>query len=88
MKNANTVIAAGLAAAISLGSQAQAYADEMPALEKCYGIAKAGKNDCKTQSNICAGHAFADNQTDTFVALPAGTCERIVGGSLTAPADN
>ncbi|AEF98631.1 DUF2282 domain-containing protein [Methylomonas methanica] len=88
MKNANTFIAAGLAAVIGAGSQAVSYADEMPAVEKCYGIAKAGKNDCKTQSNICAGHAFADKQADTFVALPAGTCQRIVGGSLTAPADN
>ncbi len=87
MKNANTVIAAGLAAVFGLSPQAIAFADEMPAVEKCYGIAKAGRNDCKTQSNICAGDAFADNQVDTFVALPAGTCQRIAGGSLMAPAD-
>jgi uncharacterized membrane protein len=66
--------------------QADAFAAEKPDLEKCYGVAKAGKNDCKTLSNACAGHASMDNQKDAFIALPAGTCERIVGGSLEAPA--
>ncbi|CAD6874635.1 hypothetical protein [Methylomonas fluvii] len=56
-------------------------------MEKCYGVAKAGKNDCKTLSNACAGHSTADNQKDAFIAVPAGTCERIVGGSMEAPAD-
>ena len=49
--------------------------------EKCYGVAKAGKNDCKTASHSCAGHATKDG--DGFVAVPTGTCSKIVGGSLT-----
>ncbi|MCK9605463.1 MAG: DUF2282 domain-containing protein [Methylomonas sp.] len=85
MRNSNTMITAGLAAAIALGMQAEALANEIPGREKCYGIVKAGKSDCRTVFTACAGHAFADHQTDGFVVLPAGTRERIVGGSLTGP---
>jgi uncharacterized membrane protein len=50
--------------------------------EKCYGIAKAGKNDCQTTSNSCAGTSHRDQQADAWIYVPAGTCERIVGASL------
>jgi len=90
MKNVNTVVSTTMASLIALGAlglQSEAFAAEKAAVEKCYGVAKTGKNDCKTLSNACAGHSTADNQKDAFIALPAGTCERIVGGSLEAPAD-
>ncbi len=52
--------------------------------EKCYGIAKAGMNDCGTSAtHNCAGSATADKQFDAFLLLPKGTCEKIVGSSLT-----
>lgn len=51
--------------------------------EKCYGIAKAGKNDCKTAGGSCAGTAKKDKEKDSFVLLPKGTCDKIAGGSLT-----
>lgn len=55
---------------------------EMPAgFEKCYGIAKAGKNDCASGTEACAGQAKSDNSKDAWLGLPKGTCERIVGGS-------
>lgn len=88
MKNVNTVVSTALASLLTVGALGVAtpvLAEEKSALEKCYGVAKSGKNDCKTLSNACAGHSTADNQTDAFIALPAGTCERIVGGSLIAP---
>lgn len=50
--------------------------------EKCYGIVKAGQNDCATATSSCAGTAKKDAQPDAFIAVPAGTCEKIVGGSL------
>ena len=91
MKNVNTIVSSALASIIALGAlgmQAEAFAADKPELEKCYGVAKSGKNDCKTLSNACAGHSISDGQADAFIALPKGTCERIVGGSLAAPADN
>lgn len=53
--------------------------------EKCYGVAKAGKNDCGGAKHSCAGHATADNDKDSFVAVPKGLCEKLAGGS-TEPA--
>lgn len=90
MKNVNTVVSTTMASLIALGTlglQSDAFAADKKDVEKCYGVAKAGKNDCKTLSNACAGHSSADNQKDAFIALPAGTCERIAGGTLEAPAD-
>lgn len=90
MKNVNTIVQSALATAITLGAlgtQAPAFAADKTDVEKCYGIAKAGKNDCKTLSNACAGHSVTDAQADAFIALPKGACERISGGSLEAPAE-
>jgi uncharacterized membrane protein len=55
-----------------------------PDMEKCYGIAKAGKNDCQTASSACAGTAKRDGQKDAWLLVPKGTCEKIVGSSLKA----
>lgn len=89
MKNTNTIVTTALATLIALGGmgvQNTANAADKKDVEKCYGVAKAGKNDCKTLSNACAGHSVTDAQPDAFIALPKGTCERIAGGSLEAPA--
>jgi len=51
-------------------------------IEKCYGIVKAGMNDCATATASCASSATKDNQADAFILLPKGTCTRIVGGML------
>ena len=53
-------------------------------MEKCYGIAKAGKNDCgsKKGSHSCAGSAKISGAKDEWVLLPKGTCKKIVNGSL------
>jgi len=56
--------------------------------EKCYGIAKGGQNDCFTKNNSCAGAAPRDQQGDAWIYLPAGTCERISGGSLKPKSDD
>ena len=72
-------IAAALSSALLLAAQAQAQA---PATEKCFGIAKAGKNDCQTASSSCAGTSKKDAQTDAWLSVPKGTCEKIAGGSL------
>jgi uncharacterized membrane protein len=71
---------AGLFALTALGASTQALAGDKP--EKCYGIVKAGKNDCQTSSGACAGTTKNDAQPDAWVYLPKGTCEKIVGGSL------
>ena len=74
-------IAAALSSALLLAAQVQAQA---PATEKCFGIAKAGKNDCQTASSSCAGTSKKDAQMDAWLSVPKGTCEKIAGGSLTS----
>lgn len=54
-----------------------------PAMVKCYGIAKKGKNDCGTPTHSCAGQAKTDNDPSEWILVPTGTCEK-KGGSLTA----
>jgi len=52
-------------------------------LEKCYGVAKAGQNDCKAgPGTSCAGSSTKDGQKDAWMFVAKGSCEKIVGGSL------
>jgi uncharacterized membrane protein len=51
--------------------------------EKCYGVAKAGQNDCQTATSSCAGTSRVDNQKDAFIVVPKGLCAKLAGGSET-----
>ena len=51
-------------------------------LEKCYGIAARGKNDCAQGAHSCAGQATKDRDPGSFILLPAGDCGKVAGGSL------
>ncbi|MCB2102129.1 MAG: DUF2282 domain-containing protein [Rhodobacterales bacterium] len=74
------MVASALALAFTLAAPANAEAAKK---EKCYGVVKAGQNDCATANSSCAGTSKVDAQGDAFVALPKGLCEKLVGGSLT-----
>lgn len=73
-----SVLAVGIAGLATTASQAAA-----PAVEKCAGIAKAGKNDCGTSKLSCHGSATSDRDPEAWVEVPAGTCEKIAGGTVT-----
>ncbi len=85
MKDSKTLVAAAVAGLFAMTVMTAAAAEDKP--EKCYGIVKAAKNDCKTASGSCAGHVEDDAQADAWIYLPQGTCEKIVGGSLTPKTD-
>jgi uncharacterized membrane protein len=82
------VIASALAAAVAapaLVSAAQAGPAAKPSFkaEKCYGLAKAGKNDCaSTGNNSCAGTSKVSGDPNAWIFVPAGYCERIVNGNM------
>ena len=78
--NTTLTIAAALSAALLLAGQVQAQ----DTTEKCFGIAKAGKNDCQTATSSCAGTSKKDAQTDAWLSVPKGVCGKIAGGSLTS----
>jgi uncharacterized membrane protein len=84
--NKRIFIAAALASAVApiiLSAQKPAPAPSFKA-EKCYGIAKAGKNDCaSTGSNSCGGTSKINSDPKAWIYVPEGYCERIVGGSKT-----
>lgn len=84
MKNP-ALVSSALAAALSLGLVAHAQAADA-AKEKCYGIAKAGQNDCAAAngSHSCAGQAKTDKDANEWKYVAKGTCEK-EGGS-TKPA--
>jgi len=85
MNNARIAIAAALAAALVLPVAAQAQGNmDKDKMEQCFGIAKAGKNDCQTATSSCAGTSKKDAQTDAWLSVPKGVCEKIVGGKLTS----
>ncbi len=77
----STLVASALATAIGITTSISAQADGAKN-EKCYGIAKAGQNDCATANNSCAGTTTNDSQKDAFLFVPIGTCMKIAGGSL------
>ncbi len=51
-------------------------------MEKCAGIAKAGKNDCASATTSCAGTASRDNDPGAWIYVPKGTCAKIAGGKV------
>ena len=62
---------------------ALAAATKEGAPDKCYGIAKAGMNDCAAgPGTSCAGTSTTDGQKNAWSYVIAGSCEKIVGGSL------
>lgn len=71
------VIAMALAAVSTTADAAQA-SKAKPAMEKCYGISKAGKNDCKAgPGTSCAGSSTRDYQGNAWKLVKAGTCLKI-----------
>lgn len=83
MRNLNTLLASAMSGALALGLMSGvSQAAEKVEMEKCYGVVKAGKNDCQTSSSACAGTAKKDGQKDAWLYIPKGSCEKIVGGML------
>jgi len=94
--NTSAKILVGAGALLALGATT-ALADSGSAaqereMEKCYGIAKAGQNDCAAgPGTSCAGTSTRDYQGNAWKLVPKGTCTSIEtprgNGSLTPIAD-
>lgn len=74
----------GIGAISLVTSNAQAKGEKNDKMEPCYGIVKAGKNDCsdKAGKHSCAGDATENASKNEWILLPKGSCEKIVGGNL------
>ena len=72
-----------ITAALLLATSGVMAADEKPQSEKCYGVAKAGKNDCAAgPGTTCSGTSKTDGQGNAWTYVLGGSCEKLVGGSL------
>lgn len=91
MNRTQLTLAGGVAVALVAGAsmaQAQGQNRAAPAMEKCYGVALAGKNDCAAgPGTTCAGTSVRDYQGNAWKNVPTGTCTSIRtprgNGSLT-----
>ena len=65
-------VASALACAMTVQLTGAAKAEDM---EKCFGVALAGQNDCKAgEGTTCAGTSKVDYQGNAWKLVPAGTC--------------
>lgn len=70
----NIALLSSLGAAIALA--ASPVSAESKAMEKCYGVALKGKNDCAAGAGTtCAGTSKVDYQGNSYKLVPQGTCE-------------
>jgi uncharacterized membrane protein len=82
MRKSDVILAGAVAGLLGLAVSVPASAADKPKVEKCFGIAKAGQNDCATATSACAATSKKNAQEDAFLYVIKGTCEKIVGGSL------
>ena len=82
MNTSKLLISTAISGALALGALTMAQTAHAEGKEKCYGVAKAGKNDCNTPNGSCAGSSTMDNDPDAWVLVPEGLCEKLVGGNL------
>lgn len=71
------------AAILTIGAAVVSKDAKAKDMEKCFGVVKAGKNDCAANNHSCAGQAAKDNDPAEWLYLPKGTCERLTNGSTT-----
>jgi uncharacterized membrane protein len=78
--NHRLIVSSALASALALGLAGQAAAQSKEK-EKCYGIAKAGQNDCAnlSGSHSCAGQSKVDMAADEWKYVAKGTCKDMKG---------
>ncbi len=97
MNKTQSILAAAVGSLLvmGMGSASAASADmKMPEIqatemkmEKCFGVNKAGRNDCgsRASGHSCAGQSSRNNDPADFIAVPKGTCDKIVNGTTMAP---
>jgi uncharacterized membrane protein len=81
--NHRLVVSSALASVLALGLAGPAAAQANKDKEKCYGIAKAGQNDCANLAGThsCAGQSKVDNDAGEWKYVATGTCKDMKGMS-------
>jgi uncharacterized membrane protein len=80
--NQRLIVSSALASVLALGLIAQvSAADDKMGKEKCFGVVKAGQNDCANASGThsCAGQSKVDMSADDWKYVAKGTCKDMKG---------
>jgi len=83
-----TAMAGAMALSTAMATAMAPVPAQAADMEKCYGVVKAGHNDCGANGHSCAGAAATDGDANEWVMIPAGLCDRLVGGSTTPGGDS
>jgi uncharacterized membrane protein len=84
----HVTIAAAIGSLLAVGVANADHHAGKEDMVKCYGVAKAGQNDCATASHSCAGSSKTDNDPSEWKKMPQAECEKAggkVGGDDTKP---
>ena len=87
MMDTNSLLRSAVLGLIALSAvQGSAMAADAAAKEKCYGVSKAGQNDCANTvgTHACAGQSKTDMDPQEWKYVAAGTCAKM-GGKPTPP---
>ena len=79
--NQRTLITSAAASLMSLALLSSPALAQTTAKEKCYGVAKAGQNDCGNLAGThsCAGQSKVDNDPGEWKYVAKGTCKDMKG---------
>jgi uncharacterized membrane protein len=78
------LLAAVAAASLHVEAQVNVSRPSYP-YEKCYGVCKAGENDCFGVGNSCGHTSKKDRDPEAWIYVPKGTAEKIAGARLSPP---
>lgn len=77
-KLSSASLAMALGTALSMSAITSSAIASEHAMDKCYGVALSGQNDCKAgPGTSCAGSSTRDYQGDAWTLVPSGTCEQV-----------
>ena len=81
MNQPRQIVASALASVLALGFASASVHAEEKGKEKCYGVVKAGQNDCANLngSHSCAGQSKTDMDANEWKYVAKGTCKSLSG---------
>jgi uncharacterized membrane protein len=77
-------VATLLGASLPATAHEPKHTEQPPGTERCYGVAKAGENQCGTAKHDCGAMSTVDNDPAEWKYVPKGTCGKL-GGKTAAP---
>ena len=84
-QNSLVIVAALGAALVVVQTQTNWFdnaANKQVERERCFGVARAGGNDCATPKHSCAAQSKTARDAEEWIMAPKGVCEKLAGGRV------